>query len=609
MIKRDFIIFSSIDWEVHYQLHHQLTNSLVNNGHRVLFVQNIGVRPININDTKRIIKRIKDWIFSTRGFKVVNNNVSLLIPIIFPFPFNKLFIIINKFLIKRSIINWNIKSNFNNPIIITFLPNPVIVNLFENEFKNNFKIYYCANHMSKGSTNAQPLEIWEKKLFKITNLIFTISNLTYERSKKLNNETYNFPPAVDFEKIIKIEKKEYFKNNKKNICYIGAISNVVNIELLEHTILNLSKFNFFFIGPILININKLKKFNNVFFLGQLDHETTISYLKSMQIGIIPYKKNEFTDNVYCCKLNEYLACGLPVVSSNIYEIENFAKNNEESVFIAKNKEEFLYKIKKIDENYKSINKENLIKISKNNTWNKRFFDITNIINEKLENYENNRKISSISFFEYYKRIKKKLITVFSLPLIIFILTFYSPLFWYLGNNLTIQTPITDSQAIVVFSGDGYSTYINTGYQKRALDAKKFLNRNLADKLILSSGRDQTIHEVTLLRSFLITEGIDENKIYIFEDYPNSTYQNVKMVGNYLLKNNINDIIFITAPYHTLRSYLIWKHNFPNINIKIPKVIDSPSKKIKWTSKYNEVKTISYEYLAILHNRLNKRLKF
>ena len=110
----------------------------------------------------------------------------------------------------------------------------------------------------------------------------------------------------------------------------------------------------------------------------------------------------------------------------------------------------------------------------------------------------------------------------------------------------------------------------------------------------------------MLRAFLITEGIDDKKIYIFEDYPSSTYENVKMVGNLLVKNRITDIIFITAPYHSLRSYLIWKSNYPNINIKIPRVIDSPPEKIQWKNSYTNIKIILYEFLAIIHNKLNNR---
>ena len=69
-----------------------------------------------------------------------------------------------------------------------------------------------------------------------------------------------------------------------------------------------------------------------------------------------------------------------------------------------------------------------------------------------------------------------------------------------------------------------------------------------------------------------------------------------------MKKNVNSIIFLTSPYHTLRSKLIWKKNFPEINIIIPKMIDTPIKEIKWGLNYSKIKIIFYEYLAIIYNR-------
>ena len=50
--KINFIVFSSINWSTHHQLHHELTNSILNNGHNVLFVENTGIRSIKFNDLR-----------------------------------------------------------------------------------------------------------------------------------------------------------------------------------------------------------------------------------------------------------------------------------------------------------------------------------------------------------------------------------------------------------------------------------------------------------------------------------------------------------------------------------------------------------------------------
>ncbi len=91
-----------------------------------------------------------------------------------------------------------------------------------------------------------------------------------------------------------------------------------------------------------------------------------------------------------------------------------------------------------------------------------------------------------------------------------------------------------------------------------------------------------------------------------DDYPSTTYENVVMVHNILVKNNIDEVIFITAPFHSRRANLIWKKNFPDIKITNVKVIDSPDK-FKWGADWSTIKIIIYEYLSIIYNYFKGRL--
>ena len=89
---------------------------------------------------------------------------------------------------------------------------------------------------------------------------------------------------------------------------------------------------------------------------------------------------------------------------------------------------------------------------------------------------------------------------------------------------------------------------------------------------------------------------------MIKDDPYNTFENIKVVSNYLQVDQLNKIIFLTSPYHTLRSKLIWKKNYPGINIIIPKMTDTPKKKIQWGINFSNIKIIVYEYLAIIYNK-------
>ena len=94
-----------------------------------------------------------------------------------------------------------------------------------------------------------------------------------------------------------------------------------------------------------------------------------------------------------------------------------------------------------------------------------------------------------------------------------------------------------------------------------------------------TGRAAIFKESEIIKSLLINDGIKKDIIIMKED-PYNTYENIIVVNEYLMKKNVNSVIFLTSPYHTLRQINLEK-NFPNIDIIIPRMIDTPIKDIKW----------------------------
>ena len=73
----------------------------------------------------------------------------------------------------------------------------------------------------------------------------------------------------------------------------------------------------------------LVNLNNIVLIGEVPHDQISTYVRSFDVALIPYLVNEFTDSVYPCKLNEYLAMGLPIISSNLQEIRLFEEKTNE----------------------------------------------------------------------------------------------------------------------------------------------------------------------------------------------------------------------------------------------------------------------------------------
>jgi len=390
---QNIIIFSSIDWSDQYQLHHQLTNSLLKQNNKILFVENSGVRSPRIRDVSRIKSRAINWIRSRKGFSKLNENLTLFSPIIIPFPYNKLAIYFNNFFFTNKILNFINKQYFSNPIIISFLPTPLIFNCTK-KIKYKLLVYYCANNMSQGSSGALLLKNYEKKFASKSDLIITISNNLEKKFKSIGLKNVSkINLGIDYYKFQLARKKKLVHNEIKKIKkpiigYIGGISNVIDQGLLKDAIIRFPKINFVFIGPIYVNISKIEKYKNVYFLGKKNHDDIPYFLKRFDLGIIPYKINKFTQSVYVSKLCEYLAMGIPVASSGIFEIVNFNKENNGVINIYKKKADFLNLIDnfvKKEFKYQYLEKKFFFKIAKKNTWSKKFkiFEIKLLKTKKL----------------------------------------------------------------------------------------------------------------------------------------------------------------------------------------------------------------------------------
>ena len=154
---------------------------------------------------------------------------------------------------------------------------------------------------------------------------------------------------------------------------------------------------------------------------------------------------------------------------------------------------------------------------------------------------------------------------------------------------------------MIFSGDGVIDYRNLSYQKRALEAIELYKNGYAEKIFISSGREQTISDVEMIRLYVTSRGVPASSLVTLDKYPASTYSNVVMQYNELLSNNINSIIFLTGPYHSLRSELLWDKNAPDIEVITPDLRSLTSKKVQWRIDFKTIQVVLYEYIAIMHN--------
>jgi glycosyltransferase involved in cell wall biosynthesis len=129
----------------------------------------------------------------------------------------------------------------------------------------------------------------------------------------------------------------------------------------------------------LIN-HKLEQIPNLLILGNRRYESIPSYLQTATVTIIPYLCNELNESVYPLKLNEYLAMGKPVVTTNFStDLEAFS----DVIYIANTYEDFLNYIEKAITEDSEARVENRLNYARLNTWVNRVLQLKDIISKQI----------------------------------------------------------------------------------------------------------------------------------------------------------------------------------------------------------------------------------
>lgn len=115
------------------------------------------------------------------------------------------------------------------------------------------------------------------------------------------------------------------------IGYVGGIHKFFDLEMLAAMARAKPGWSWVLVGPLQASTRELKRIPNIYLAGPKAHEDLPDYIRSFDVGIVPYLSNGYTATVVPSKINEYLAMGKPVVSTDLPEVSTF--NDEHGVII------------------------------------------------------------------------------------------------------------------------------------------------------------------------------------------------------------------------------------------------------------------------------------
>jgi hypothetical protein len=119
--------------------------------------------------------------------------------------------------------------------------------------------------------------------------------------------------------------------------YMGLISDYVDLELIADAARTRPNYSFVLIGSHSCPLDAVHDIPNVHLLGPRPYEELPRYCAGFDVGLIPFRMNRLTRAVNPIKLRDYLAAGLPVVSSPMPAVLDYCP----AVHLAETLDEFL----------------------------------------------------------------------------------------------------------------------------------------------------------------------------------------------------------------------------------------------------------------------------
>jgi glycosyltransferase involved in cell wall biosynthesis len=103
--------------------------------------------------------------------------------------------------------------------------------------------------------------------------------------------------------------------------FFGLIAEWVDLDLIAHLAARFPKGSVVLLGKATVDLSGLARFPNIHLFGRKPYADLPAYGKGFDVALMPFVVNELTLNANPLKVREYLAAGLPVVSTPIPEVE------------------------------------------------------------------------------------------------------------------------------------------------------------------------------------------------------------------------------------------------------------------------------------------------
>ena len=338
---KDIVFISSIDWGFLWQGHQEIASRLAQAGNRILYVENTGIRSPGFADVGRVSDRLVKWARSLRsgGVRQVAPDIYVCSPLVLP-PFGarwqRLF---NRRVLLPLVRRTARRLGMQDTLLWTYLPTDTALDLIQLlRTPRSVVVYYSVADFEQLTPWVNQLRQTEKEISECSDVIFATLPELAARSARWNRNVHVFPFGVNLDAFPLVENPNgdtapevedrsgpgLLKSLPRPIIgYIGGLHQHVDYGMLREMARSCPDWSWVFVGAIQTSVADLAGLPNIYLLGQQEHASLVQYVRQFDVCIVPYVNSPATATVVPTKINEYLAMGKPVVSTDLPAVREF----------------------------------------------------------------------------------------------------------------------------------------------------------------------------------------------------------------------------------------------------------------------------------------------
>jgi glycosyltransferase involved in cell wall biosynthesis len=293
---------------------------------KVLWVNSIGVRrpTVSAHDLRRMAYKLRRIL---SGCQEVEPNIFVMDPPVLPLPGVRAAERVNRFVLAARLRQLCRRHGMERPLLWTFQPN---VSWLLGRLDERLVIYHCVDdHSELPGVSKEVIARMERDLVRRADVVLTTAEKLCEERRAINPQTHFIPHGVDvahFSRALETSTEvpaDLRRLPKPVIGFFGLLADWVDLDMIAALARARPHWSFALVGKTQTDLGMLQSLPNVHLLKQQPYSSLPGYCRGFDVGLIPFRMNELTLRVNPLKMREYLAAGLPVVSTPLPEVVRY----------------------------------------------------------------------------------------------------------------------------------------------------------------------------------------------------------------------------------------------------------------------------------------------